>query len=219
MTTDAPRSTWIRLPVATHRAAIAGKLVDAETGRAIEGALVQITAMPATFQQSLAAQALSYGSRWEGLPERPDRTSTAEDGCFTLADLPDGTYTLAFSPPGGAALYGRATRDFVVARAATGPSAPATARIDLPPTAVRGLIQGNVQGTPTPLPMARVRVRDSGERAYGDEDGRFYLTGVELGTRALEITAVGYQALMTNVEVTEGRITEVGPFVLQPAAR
>src|SRR5262249_8405732 len=128
-----------------HQAAIAGKVVDPETGSAVAGVTVTITAMPLAFEQWLATRALQYGAAWPKLSERPDRTSTAADGCFCFVDLPDGDYTLSCVLSGAAHRYGAAEHTFTVTRDSQGRIALATAQIDLPPTGARGVVQGLVQ--------------------------------------------------------------------------
>lgn len=209
--------SFVQLPVPVHQAAIAGKVIDAETGRAVAGVTAAITAMPAAFQTWLAVRALSYGAAWAALPERPDRTRTAVDGCFRFADLPDGAYTVSFSLPGAPHRYGSAQHAFAVASDVDGWITLATAEIELPPTGFRGKVHGLVQGAPVALPLARARVDGTGEVGYGDEQGRFYLTGVELGARTVKIGAIGFLPATSPVQITEGVITDLGTFELDPA--
>ena len=208
---------WIAVPQSTHQAAIAGKVIDARTLRSLPGVHVAIIAMPPVLVQRLALQALQYGHTWERLEERADRTRTAADGCFRFADLPDGAYTLSFTLPGNAHRYGSLQRVFTVTRDAQGLIATAVAEIPLPPTGVLGQIKGLVQGSATALSLARVRVGDSGESAYSDAQGHFYLTGVETGQRPLRISAAGFTPATTTALITEGSLTEVDPIVLQPS--
>lgn len=199
----------MKLPLTTHRLSIAGKVVDACTGQPVEGVGVTLAAMPPAFADRLAVRALQHGAAWEKLSERPDRTRTAPDGGFHFSDLPDGAYTLLFALRGAPHRYGPLRRDF---------TAPAPiAEVALPPTGIRGQVRGLVHDTPTALPLARVRVRGSGESAWCDARGRFYLTGVELGARELRVTANGFQSATTSVQVSEGRVTELPPLLLQPA--
>lgn len=189
-------SGWSMLESRAHRVSIAGKVVDAETSRPIAGVRAAIEAAPALRQ--------------------PDQTVTADDGCFWFADLPDGTYTIAFSIPGGGRFYGAIRHDFTVPGdlVTTSPEGSVTLEIPqvaLPPTGVRGQILGV---DAAPLPMARVRVQGSGEKAYGDAEGRFYLTGVEPGVRRLEISAPGYEPARATVTVAAGALTQLSPLEL-----
>jgi hypothetical protein len=84
-----------------HQVAIAGLVSDANTSGAIERALVQISSAPDVFTDWLALRRLQFGASWNGLPSRPDLTYSRSDGLFYFLDLPDGTYTVSVSLPGG----------------------------------------------------------------------------------------------------------------------
>jgi Carboxypeptidase regulatory-like domain len=199
-----------------HQAAITGKVMDAVTSRPVPGVKVEIAVMPAAFQQWLSLRALQFGSTWGALAERPDRTQTDADGGFRFLDLPDGSYTLSFSipGPGAARRYGSATQIFTVQRDAQGKIPPSIGAVSLPPTGVKGLVHATVQGQPTPLPMAHVRVQGSGELGFTDELGQFYLTDVEPGSRALDISAPGNDTLTTTASITEGQVGDLGVLLL-----
>jgi hypothetical protein len=197
---------WIKLPRTVHRAAIAGKVVDGlDAQRALGGVVVTITAMPPASRALVAA--------------RGDRSVTAGDGVFSFSDLPDGAYTLSFARPEGS--YGGATREVTVARDTKGDIALSMAVVPLPPTGVRGRVQGRVEGSPPsalPLSLARVRVRGSGERVYTDADGGFTLTGLEPGPRVLEIRASGHQSGIASASVALGSIVEIDDIILEPSS-
>jgi hypothetical protein len=199
-----------------HQAAITGKVVDGRTTIPIRGVTVHITAHPPAFAQQLSAFALRHGPTWEQHPQRPDRTRTAEDGCFRFVNLPDGSYTLQFSLAQGRHRYGSTQSTFTVERDEDGDIQSPIHEVVLPPTGVDGQIKGLVQGSATVLPMARIRVEGSGELAYGDEQGRFYLTGVEPGTRTLRISAMGFQPATAQASIAEGTITSLAVQVLDP---
>lgn len=207
--------TFLPLPTALHQAAVTGKVVDARTQAPVSGVSVTITAMPAAFTQVLALRALAAGAGWEGLGRRPDRTRTASDGCFRFVDLPDGAYTLSFAIPHGERRYGTTTQAFTVARDATTTLIPlAVASIALPPTGAVGLITDSASPA-NPLPMAHVRVQGSGERAYADANGNFYLTGVFPGPCTLEITAPGFAATpLPTATIVAGQVINLGSFAL-----
>jgi hypothetical protein len=193
---------FLTLPSSVHRAAIVGKVVcGMDTERALEGVVVTITRMPP------GAKTISSAGG--------NRAVTAPDGFFCFADLPDGAYALSFALPGRR--YGIATRDVTVTRDAKGDIAPAVQVVALPPTAVRGRVEGRAPGgSPMGLSLACVRVRGSGERAYTYADGGFTLAGLEPGPRALEISASGFQAAMAAASVVEGSLVEIAPIVLEP---
>jgi hypothetical protein len=210
---------WIKLPGISHEAALIGKVVDARTRRPIGGVTVSMVQMPPSFAGWLRTQALQHSDAWERLADRPDRAHTAEDGCFCFVDLPDGEYVLSFEPAPAAHRYGPSRKSFTVARDPQGQLQAPIHEILLPPTAVRGQVKGLVQGLASALPLSRVRVEDSGELAYGDLEGRFYLTGVEPGERVLHISAVGFQSVTKPVSITAGLVTELDPpVVLNPTS-
>jgi Carboxypeptidase regulatory-like domain/CarboxypepD_reg-like domain len=209
-------SQWLKFPKRTYQAAITGKVVDGQTRHPVGGVTVKLTAMPPAFERRLALQALQHGAAWETLAERPDRTRTADDGGFCFTDLPDGAYTLAFTLPRSKHRYGSVSQSFTVTRDAGGriPFSPAV--VPLPPTGVRGRVQGLVQGEPTALPLALIRVQGSGESVHGDAQGRFYLTGVETGERELRFSAQGFKPTTARVPIAEGTVVELSSIVLHP---
>ena len=56
--------------IVRHRVAIAGRVLEAGTEKAVADAVVSMTTMPAAFAKKLAIASLAYGSRWDALPER-----------------------------------------------------------------------------------------------------------------------------------------------------
>lgn len=166
------------------RVAVAGRVADEATGRPVGGARVEIVEFPAAFRDALALAARAHGAGWDDLPLRPDRVRAAADGTFFVARLPDGRYVLRASVPAEGSRRGvaRATVRVTDGRAAE----PAV--FALPRTTV----QGRVTAGGEPVPMAGVRLRGGGERAFTDADGRFVLAGVEAGERTLEVLAPGF---------------------------
>ncbi len=163
-----------------HRVAIAGRLTDGETGRALQGGRVEITGAPRSFQKWVAAHALQFGDRWPAMAERPDRTRTADDGHFHFLDLPIGTYTLTASRPRAGSRWGTATAEARVRKRSM-----AGADMTLPPTTVKGRVVRKNKA----IAMAEVRVRGSAERDHSAGDGSYLLRGLETGERTLEVTA------------------------------
>ncbi|TRO82670.1 carboxypeptidase-like regulatory domain-containing protein [Trichloromonas acetexigens] len=150
-----------------HQAAIAGRVIDAETGKAMPGARVTATAGPLS---------------WE--------SHSGADGHFHFLDLVDGTYGLTASYPPGGSRYGSAQVEAVVGRDGTGRIQLATADLSLPATRVRGRItRPGGQG----VVMAEVVVEGSGERTYSAADGHYALIGVEVGVRRVRVAARGFQ--------------------------
>lgn len=201
----------------TRQAAMTGKVIDAVTQRALPSVRAEITAMPPAYQTWLARAALQHGAGWAARAERPDRTLTAADGCFRFVDLPDGSYTVTFSITSAKLRYGTAQKAFVVARDASGVVPLNTVTIMLPPTSAQGTIKGGPNpGQSAPLPMARVRVRGSGEVALGDVNGDFYLPFLEPGQRTLDFSAPGFSPVSKTITVALGQVKQVGNVLLGP---
>ena len=196
-----------------HQVAIAGRVTDVQTGQAIGGAEVRITAAPPAFTDWLAARTKQYGAGWAAMDERPDQTRTVADGHFHFLDLPDGQYTLAVKLPGAGSRYGTAQASATVARDAQGRIKIAVADITLRPTTIRGLITG--QGA-APIVMAEVRVKGSGERAFTNAQGRYALTGLEVGPRTVLFSARGYQPASANVSLDAAGAEQVVNYTLVP---
>ena len=180
-------SDWV---IVRHMVAIAGRVIDAQTGKPLLGAVVRITAGPPAFTRCLATSAKEHGKGWTTLGERLDQTQSRGDGHFHFMDLPDGAYTLTAALPQSGSRFGTAAGAATVSRDTQGHITPATVEISLPPTMVKGLITDQ---DAAPVTMAEVRVRGSGERAFTDGQGRYLLTGLEAGDRRVEVTARGFQ--------------------------
>ena len=204
--------------IVRHAVAIAGRVTDAQTGRAIGRARVSITDGPLAFNEWLANYAKQYGDRWETMMERPDQIRTAADGHFHFMDLPDGQYTLRASLPGSGTRYGTTQKAVTVSRDAQGSITIAVADVALPPTTLKGRIakQNN-----EPVVMAEVRVRGSGERTFSDGQGHYLLTGLEAskkGERILVVSAQGCQKVTKNVLLDQAGVEKTLDFVLVPSA-
>lgn len=189
-----------------HSVAVCGQVTDAQTGAAVGGARVEITAAPAAFADWLALQARQHGDRWATLKERPDRIYTAVDGHFHFMDLPDGEYTLTVTLPDSGSRYGEAQVTATVSRNAEGAILMATADAWLPPTTLTGEITGPGGGA---VVMAEVRVQGSGERAFSDGTGRYLLAGLEVGDRTVRFSAQGYEALSQPVTLDHPGVVQV----------
>lgn len=173
-----------------HRAAIAGRVTDAGTGKPLPGARIEITAGPPAFTGRLALLAKQHGDRWASMAERPDRTRAAADGFFRFLDLPAGQYSLSASLPGSGSRYGTATVQVTLTADGDGNIPLETAALALSATTVKGRVSDS---TDTAIQMAEVRVQGSGERAWSDADGNYVLSGVEAGSRKITIAARGFQ--------------------------
>lgn len=195
-------STFVALGLGSHRASIAAKIEDAVTGRPVGGASARITTSPPAFERWLDAH-----------PNKEPVARAAADGIVGFIDLPNGDYTVALSAPG----YGVVTRTFNVANAAAeGASAVVSIEaISLPPSGVRGAIRAS--DTSAPLPLARVRVMDSGEIAHCDAAGNFYVGALQAGTRRLTLSAQGYVTVTTTAVILEGHVLDLGTLSLNSA--
>ncbi|HYU34440.1 MAG TPA: carboxypeptidase regulatory-like domain-containing protein [Thermoanaerobaculia bacterium] len=196
----AGETTW---ETVRHRAAIAGRVTDAGTGKPLPGARIEITAGPPELTSRLALLALQYGSRWASLAERADRTRAAGDGFFRFLDLPAGKYTLTASLPGSGSRYGTASVEVTLTADGEGRVALATASLALPATTIKGRISDATAA----IRMAEVRIQGSGERAWSDAQGNYALSGIEAGARKLTISASGFQAKSETVTLgTPGEV-------------
>jgi Carboxypeptidase regulatory-like domain len=203
--------TW---QIVRHQVAIAGRVTDAQTGRAIGGAQVRITAAPATFTTWLTVRALQYGTRWATMAERPDQTRTAADGHFHFLDLPDGQYTLTASLPGAGSRLSTAEKQATVSRDAQGTLTMAAADIALPPTTLKGEITDRDGNR---LALVEVRVQGSGERAFSDAQGRYLLAGLEAGQHTVLVSAHGYQPVSRTAVMRPVGAVQTLNVVLDPS--
>jgi hypothetical protein len=167
-----------------RRVALTGVVTEAETGKPVEGAAVEISAGPAAFEK-LRARA-------------PDRAATTSlpDGTFHFLDLPPGQYTIGAA---GGGRFGTAKAKGRVRRAGGDPSPPPLVELALPGTRIAGKV---TSAGGDPVPLATVRVRGSGERALTAADGTFVLRGLELGDRRIDVAARGFEPAAVDVALT-----------------
>ena len=196
-----------------HQVAIAGRITDAQTGTPIAGANVQIATGPAAWTDALAKLAAVHGAAWATLQERPDRRRTSADGHFHFLDLPNGAYQLTASLPLSGSRYGTTQVQASVARDETGKIAMATADVALPTTMITGRITG--PGL-TPVAMATARLKGSGESTYSDSQGRYRLSAIEAGTRAVQISAQGFQPAVNQAVLGQPGASQNLDFTLVP---
>jgi Carboxypeptidase regulatory-like domain len=162
----------------THQVAIAGQVSDKETGLTIGNAIVEITAMPEKFKLKRSLQALQYGSAWDGLTKRCDRTVTAADGFFYFIDLPPGSYTLTAFLPGAATRYKPAKNTVTFPPQQKTSSSPkfALANLILSPSGIRGKVtdMNNVA-----IGKVDVKILGSGESTVTTDNGGYQIVGLE----------------------------------------
>lgn len=184
----------IRVEPTRHQVAIAGQVVDAQTEAPLRDVLVFIADAPPVFQEMLALKAMQFGNRWERLEKRPDRMRTSAEGLFYFMDLPDGDYTLSVTWPDKGNRYGSATADTTITRDNGGNISYVFQKILLAPTTIKGHITELIASPPnppqpSPVVLAEVYLKGSGERVFSDVDGFFTLIGVETGSRTLIVNS------------------------------
>lgn len=192
--------------------AIVGQVLHALTGGFVEGARVQLTDGPPAFLARVAAQTVARGERWDSLPQRVDRATTAHDGLFVFFGLPEGPYALRVSLGEGGRRYGEIETQVEVRRGEDGALERVRVALDLPPTGVAGAVT-SVDGDP--VGMAQVRVEGSGERDYSADDGSYRLLGIEAGApdapegaRTLSVYIRGQLITQRQVRLARGVISQ-----------
>lgn len=168
-------ATFLKLEPTRHQVAIAGRVTDAQTGKPIAQAEVQIAG-------------------------RPGCIRTAADGHFHYLDLPAGNYTLDACLPGAGSRYGTGQVQVTVSHDGDNITL-ASADITLAPTTLKGQVTD--QGSGDPVVMAEVRIKGSGERAFSDGQGHYLLTGLEAGQRTVQASAQGYEPAVQAVLLAE----------------
>jgi hypothetical protein len=169
---------WVEV---RRRASLTGVVAEAETGKPVEGAAVEILGGPAAFEK-LRARA----------PGRAATTSLP-DGTFHYLDLPPGQYTIGAAAGGR---FGTAKAKGRVRRPGGDPSPPPHVELALSGTRIAGKVTA---ADGDPVPLATVRVRGSGERALTAADGTFVLRGLELGDRRIDVAARGFEPAAEDV--------------------
>jgi hypothetical protein len=192
--------TWLKV---RHQVALWGRVTDADTGKALAAARVSIEdggdKSPAVFRKLLQAGALQYGSVWNAMAERPDRTRTADDGTFYFLDLPEGDYTLSASLANMGARYGTAEAKATVSKQSNGDYIRGFVELNLQATTVRGKVMGPRHKNG--VVMAEVRVKGSGERTFSDAQGQYVLAALEPGKRTVLAFAQGYTQSEKTVDL------------------
>ncbi|MBV8437904.1 MAG: carboxypeptidase regulatory-like domain-containing protein [Silvibacterium sp.] len=203
----------IEFMIAQHQVAIAGRVLDAVTGKPVPGAHVEITQGAPGYTERLALLA-EFGSSGGSTRTELGTTRTRPDGLFFFLDLPDGDYKLvAFLPKGGIYTkppkeagensedsfgwrgdkrYGKKQFD---AKVPNGPGRlDRLAVIRLQPTGVTGRVVASANQSA--VLMAEVRCKGSGERTFTDAQGQYTLARIQPNARqkrTLLVRARGYR--------------------------
>lgn len=186
-------------PPVRHRVALAGRVTDASK-HPIGGVEVRIVEMPAAARHWFGNKASRHGMRWISLREAPNRTRTAADGVFYFLDLPNGKYTVAASLTSDKR-YGEARGATTVSRDGEGNVKLKFINIVLQATRLEGVV--TIVNERTAISLAEVRVKGSGERAFTNAEGRYSITGVELGKRVLIAAAENFVSASKQVVVEQ----------------
>ena len=219
--------------IARHQVSIAGRVIDAGTGKPVAHAVVYMSGeVPKAFDTKLAIRALTYGDRWHGTLKRPDRTSTRPDGLFYFLDLPDGKYELSACIPDLERLFrdlpqgdmlrahvpsygkrfGVAQATVTIPHDGQGTQGVAFVSLALPSTTVKGKVTG--PGRKAGVALAEVRVEGSGERTFTDVQGQYTVAGIEPGKRVLVVSAQGYRDKTQSVTVASPGVSQPLDFTL-----
>ncbi|BAY14131.1 carboxypeptidase regulatory-like domain-containing protein [Calothrix sp. NIES-2098] len=207
-------SQWVLIEPVRHQVAIAGRVINAQTKKAIGGANVMITKAPEEFTKWLNLKSLQYGNHWQVMVERPDRTRSAVDGHFHFLDLPNGEYRLTTSLLGAGKRYDTALVGITVSRQ-NDKIIMATADIALPPTTIKGKISDQ---NGDPVVLAEVWVNRSTESAYSNQQGQYLLMELEASEkqeRTVMVSAPGYEIASVEVLLSQAGVEKTLDFVLK----
>ncbi len=146
---------------------------------------------------------------------RPDQTRATADGHFHFLDLPDGNYAVTASLPKAGSRYGTAeAQNLTVSRNSGGRIAWAWTEVKLPPTTISGKI---INQSASPVKLATVQVKGSGESAFSDDTGEYRLTALEIGSRTVSASAPGLQTAPKIVQLDEAGKKQAVDIVMPPA--
>jgi len=225
--------------VAHHQVAIAGRVLNAVSGKPVVRAHVEITNGPPKY---IERQALPphFGSS-EGAKRTELTTRTRPDGLFFFLDLPEGDYKLvAFLPKSGPCTkppnvagkrsedsydwmgdkrYGKEQFEAKVFQRPNGFDRLTVIR--LRPTGVIGRVVASA--SQAGVQMAEVRCKGSGERAFTDAQGQYTLVGIHPNARlkrTLQVRARGFRDQSMEILIDKpGDCTRVPDVTLEAEKR
>lgn len=206
------------MSLSSQQIAIAGRVLEGETDKAISGAMVEIIDMPKEFQTILSLKALQYGSQWKKISDRPDRKITASDGYFYFVNLPPGKYKLKASVPGSTIHYENAEKkekevivknpvnidNHVIPKKIVKQVIPTTLKdtdiILVKATGIKGTI-ADIDRLENPIAGATVQIQDNSKSTLSDRNGNYLLVGLEASEKyKVTVFAKGYQQNSENSE-------------------
>lgn len=207
------------MSVSNPQVAIAGRVLEAETEKAISGAMVEIIAMPEKFQTILSLKALQYGWQWHKMRERCDRTITRSDGSFHFINLPPGEYILEASLPERGTRYNFVKKTVEVTESVNGKMPVAMIDIVLLPTGIKGTVTDADEPNKAII-NAQVQIQGSRDWALTDQEGNYRLLGLESSksgqrTVNLIVSATGYQQVSQSVVIKYGVVISNQNFSLK----
>jgi len=207
------------MSVSNLQVAIAGRVLEGETEKAISGARVEMIAMPDKFKTILSLKALQYGSQWSNMRERCDRQITSGDGYFHFVNLPPGEYVLDASLPGSGTRYNSAQKTVKVAGSVNGKISTVMTDIVLLPTGIKGTVTDADEPNKA-IVNAKVQIQGSRDWALTDQESNYRLLGLESSksgqrTVTLIVSATGYQQASQSVVIKHGVVISNQNFSLK----
>ena len=170
-----------------RRAVIAGRVLEAGTGRPLSGARVEIASGP--------------------------RATASADGFYRFLSLPPGEYTLTASLPDAGSRYGTRAETVTLADDGQGNAVLETIDLELPATTIQGKVK---DASNEAVRMAEVRVQGSNESAWSDAQGNYVLSGVEAGSRRISVYARGFQKVSETVTLGQPGTVVTRDVTLSP---
>lgn len=183
-------TTTVNLALDPNPGSISGRVTDQQTGRALEGASVQIFPVQGLFP---IANAL-----------------TDQNGNYTVIGLAPGEYTAA-------ADISNYARGAVGAIVTADQSTIANLELMPNPAAISGTVTSTGG---QPVPNASVRVLDQNETVLGsaqtDQNGNYVISGLPSGSQTVIVTSETFAGQISGVTLVPGDFIENVNFVLTP---